>query len=89
MASTMYLRILDDQELAQYAERISKWTSDAERAEIAGELERRRLGLDKTLATIQAIESQWRENGCAKDSFGHWTAPYELIWRSLPHGEDR
>lgn len=32
---------------------------------------------------------QWRKQGCAKDSTGNWRVPYELIWRSLPSGEDR
>jgi hypothetical protein len=36
-----------------------------------------------------ALEEQWRQNGCVKDSSGNWTVPYHLIWRSLPRGEDR
>ena len=35
------------------------------------------------------VERGWRANGCVKDSSGTWVVPYELIWRSLPHGEDR
>ncbi len=34
-------------------------------------------------------EKQWLENGCVKDPAGNWTVPDELMWRSLPHGEDR
>ena len=37
----------------------------------------------------EVLEQEWRKNGCVKDSSGHWKVHYELIWRSLPHGEDR
>ena len=37
----------------------------------------------------KAVEDEWRKQGCVKDSSGNWEVPYELIWRSLPHGEDR
>lgn len=37
----------------------------------------------------KAREKQWLENGCVKDSSGNWTVPDELMWRSLPRGEDR
>jgi len=36
-----------------------------------------------------AMEEEWRKNGCIKDSSGNWVVPEELIWRSLPRGEDR
>jgi hypothetical protein len=39
--------------------------------------------------TGKALEREWRKNGCFKDSSGKWRVPYELIWRSLPRGEDR
>ena len=35
-----------------------------------------------------ATRTQRAKHGpCCKEPF--WTVPYELIWRSLPHGEDR
>lgn len=37
----------------------------------------------------KAIEEEWKKNGCVKDSSGQWKFPHELIWRSLPRGEDR
>ena len=37
----------------------------------------------------QEQEEEWRRNGCVKDSSGNWIIPDELIWRSLPRGEDR
>ncbi len=40
-------------------------------------------------AKQEAMEAQWRENGCFKDSSGNWVVPDELMWRSLPSGEDR
>jgi hypothetical protein len=36
-----------------------------------------------------AKEEQWMRNGCYKDSSGNWVVPDELMWRSLPGGEDR
>lgn len=36
-----------------------------------------------------AKEEQWRKNGCYKDASGDWVVPDELMWRSLPRGEDR
>jgi hypothetical protein len=36
-----------------------------------------------------AKEEQWMRNGCYKDSSGNWVVPDELMWRSLPRGEDR
>jgi hypothetical protein len=36
-----------------------------------------------------AIEEEWRKNGCYKDASGNWVVPDELMWRSLPRGEDR
>jgi hypothetical protein len=36
-----------------------------------------------------AIEKEWRTNGCYKDASGEWVVPDELMWRSLPRGEDR
>lgn len=36
-----------------------------------------------------AMEEQWRKNGCHKDASGEWAVPDELMWRSLPRGEDR
>jgi hypothetical protein len=35
------------------------------------------------------LEREWRRQGCAKDSSGNWKVPCELLWRSLPRGEDR
>ena|ERR1039458_359813 len=40
-------------------------------------------------AKQEAMEEQWRKNGCFKDSSGNWVVPDELMWRSLPRGEDR
>jgi hypothetical protein len=40
-------------------------------------------------AKREAMEEQWRRNGCFKDSSGNWVVPDELLWRSLPGGEDR
>jgi len=37
----------------------------------------------------EVLEREWRKQGCSKDSAGNWKVPYELIWRSLPRGEDR
>ena len=39
--------------------------------------------------TAEAMEREWRKNACFKDSSGNWEVPSELIWRSLPRGEDR
>jgi len=36
-----------------------------------------------------AVEEEWIRNGCYKDSSGNWVVPDELLWRSLPGGEDR
>jgi len=35
------------------------------------------------------LEKEWRKNGCVKNSSGGWEVPDELMWRSLPRGEDR
>jgi hypothetical protein len=40
-------------------------------------------------AKQEAEEEEWRKNGCFKDSSGNWVVPDELMWRSLPRGEDR
>ena len=37
----------------------------------------------------KTIEGGWSRNGCLKDSSGQWEVPDELMWRSLPRGEDR
>ena len=37
----------------------------------------------------KATEEEWKKNGCVKDSSGEWEVPDELMWRSLPRGEDR
>jgi hypothetical protein len=39
--------------------------------------------------TAEAMEREWRKAGCFKDSSENWEVPSELIWRSLPRGEDR
>jgi hypothetical protein len=39
-------------------------------------------------AKQEAMEEQWCKNGCFKDSSGNWVFPDELMWRSLPGGED-
>lgn len=91
----MYLGMFSDEELVQYAARVSKWLSEAEKTEIATEIERRtpggreRLRKEKREAKREALEENWRQNMCAKDASGNWTVPHELVWRSLPHGEDR
>jgi adenylate kinase family enzyme len=44
----------------------------------------------KTKRNAQAAkEERWRKNGCYKDASGKWIVPDELMWRSLPSGEDR
>lgn len=101
----MYLQYMSDEELTRYAERISEWVNEEEKAEIAAEFERRRMGSAETTrearrraeeireARRQArrlvLEEQWRRNGCVQDSSGKWIVPDDLIWRSLPRGEDR
>jgi hypothetical protein len=35
------------------------------------------------------LEQNWHMQGCVPDLSGNWEGPYELIWRSLPGGEDR
>lgn len=87
----MYLGSFSDEELVQYVERVSKWLSDAEKAEIATEIEQRTPeGLERLRkAKRETLEEHWRQNRCAKDASTNWTVPHELIWRSLPHGEDR
>jgi hypothetical protein len=35
------------------------------------------------------LVTEWRKQGCIKDSAGDWVVPHELNWRSLPNGEDR
>lgn len=87
----MYLRNLSDEELVQYATRVSEWLSKDEKAELAAEFERRRPRILKRIkeARREALEESWRQNGCVKDSSGNWTVPEDLIWRSLPRGEDR
>ncbi len=87
----MYLRNLSDEELVRYAKEVSKWLSKDEKAELAAEFERRRPGTLERLkeARREALEKQWLQNGCVKDSSGNWTVPDDLIWRSLPRGEDR
>lgn len=84
----MYLRNLSDEELVQYA---SEWLSEDEKAELAAEFKRRLPGTLERIkeARREALEKSWRENGCVKDSSGNWTVPDDLIWRSLPRGEDR
>jgi hypothetical protein len=37
--------------------------------------------------TKTQLSSRGKVGPCCKEPF--WTVPYELIWRSLPHGEDR
>jgi len=44
---------------------------------------------DKVKRHQAAIEEEWIRNGCCKDSSGNWVVPEELIWRSMPGGEDR
>jgi hypothetical protein len=44
---------------------------------------------DKVRRYQAAIEEEWIRNGCYKDSSGNWVVPEELIWRSMPGGEDR
>lgn len=101
----MYLSIFSDEELQQWAKRVSKWLSHDEKGKIARELERRRLkGVDplekakieektrkqaKKAKEQRQKELEWRKQGCVRDSAGNWKVPYELIWRSLPCGEDR
>lgn len=43
----------------------------------------------KPNTTQAAKEEEWRRNGCYKDASGEWVVPDELMWRSLPRGEDR
>jgi hypothetical protein len=68
-----------------------KAVSTDEKAELAAEIERRRPGTPERIkeARRQALEKNWLQNGSAKDSSGNWTVPEDLIWRSLPRGEDR
>jgi hypothetical protein len=51
--------------------------------------EREKVQRDQAAKDQAAKEEQWMRNGCHKDSFGNWTVPDELMWRSLPRGEDR
>ena len=85
----MDLRRLSVEELVRYAS--SKKLSKDKKAEIAAEFERRFPGALERIreARRESLEEQWRQNGCVKDSSGNWKIPYELIWRSLPSGEDR
>jgi hypothetical protein len=87
----MSLHNLSDEELVQHAQRISKRLSNDEKAELAEEMERRRPGTLERIkeARREALEKNWLQNGCVKDSSGNWTVPDHLIWRSLPRGEDR
>lgn len=87
----MYLGSFSDEELVQYAERVSKWLSEAGKTEIATEIKQRtpkgREQLRK--AKEERWKRHWRQNMCAKHANANWTVLYELLWRSLPHGEDR
>jgi hypothetical protein len=87
----MCFRKLSDEELVQHAKQISEGLNTDEKAELAAEIERRRPGTPERIkeARRQALEKNWLQNGCAKDSSGNWTVPEDLIWRSLPRGEDR
>lgn len=91
----MFLRYMSDEELKQYAERVSKWLNQTEKAEIAAEFERRcpggaeRIKEARRKAQRKALGEQWRQNGCVQDPLGNWIVPDELMWRSLPRGEDR
>jgi len=51
--------------------------------------EREKVKRDQAAKDHAAKEEQWRRNGCYKDSSGNWVVPEELMWRSLPGGEDR
>jgi hypothetical protein len=49
-----------------------------------------RASAPKTKRNAQAAkEERWRQNGCYKAASGKWVVPDELMWRSLPSGEDR
>ena len=87
----MYLATFSDEELVQYAKRVSVWLSPAEKAQIATEINRRTpAGREKSRqARREALKEQWRHNGGIVDATGQWTVPFELMWRSLPAGEDR
>ena len=51
--------------------------------------ETRQARTHSSAAARRSLEKEWKKNGCIKLWSGKWIVPYELIWRSLPHGEDR
>jgi hypothetical protein len=75
---------------------------NSESYKIAFELERSRLEKTKIIEEIAREEERrarekrqmqlvqdWHRYGCTRDSTGNWHVPGELMWRSLPRGEDR
>jgi hypothetical protein len=87
----MYLAGLSNEELMRYAERAAGWINEHGQNRIQAEFQRRGMGSVEPImkAAMEALENQWRQNGCVKDASGNWTVPYDLMWRSLPRGEDR
>jgi hypothetical protein len=62
-------------------------TEKAEKTETEKAEKTETEGAEKAMR--EAMEEQWRKNGCFKDSSANWVVPDELMWRSLPRGEDR
>lgn len=87
----MYLTKLSNEELMRYAARAAGWLNELGKIRIQAEFERRGMGSAEPImkAAMEALENLWRQNGCYQDSSGNWVVPRDLIWRSLPRGEDR
>jgi hypothetical protein len=85
----MFLRYMSDEELKQYSERVARWLSDSEKAKIASEIESRTPEGQERLREARRKAAERRHNISPDDHSGKFTVPYELMWRSLPHGEDR